>query len=123
MDGTKPITPRERELLEMETIASQMPIKFSNGACWTDFTGECNFCDREIPDDLLRGSVTRPLPSVAVVEAVGVCPHCRIATTFLYRMHDDMRITGPREEGWCTWKPTESLLERLQGLFSWFGCS
>ena len=118
MDGTKPITSRERELLGMETIASQMPVKFSNGAYWIEFTGECNFCDREIPDELLRGRVTHPLSSVAVVEAVGVCPHCRIATTFLYRMHDDMRITGPREEGWRTWKPSKSLPERLQELFS-----
>ncbi len=103
----------------MDSIASQMPVEFSNGACWTELIGECKFCRREISDDLLRGSVTRPLPSVTVVEAVGVCPDCRIATPFLYRMHDDMRITGPRDGGWSTWMAKPSLWERFKSLVRW----
>jgi hypothetical protein len=112
--GTKPITQRERDLLGMASIASQMPVEFANGARWEDFTGNCKFCQRDIPGDLLRGAVTRPLPSVAVVEAVGVCPACRIATPFLYRMHDDMRLTGPREDGWRTWRPEPTWWERVK---------
>lgn len=119
MDGTKPISKRERELLGMDSIASQMPVEFPNGACWTELIGECKFCRREIPDDLLRGSVTRPLPSVTVVEAVGVCPDCRIATPFLYRMHDDRRLTGPCDGGWCTWMAKPSLWERFKSLLRW----
>jgi hypothetical protein len=101
--STKPITQRERELLGMASVASQMPVDFANGARWVELTGECKFCAKDIPADLLRGAVTRPLRSVAVVEAVGVCADCRIATTFLYRMYDDMRLTAPREGGWQTW--------------------
>ena len=119
MVETKPITARERELLGMASIASQMPVELPNGAGWTAFTGECAFCHRDIPDDLLRGTIIRPLPSVAVVEAVGVCPDCKIATTFLYRLHDDLRITGPRKGGWRTWRPKLSFLDRLKRLLPW----
>lgn len=115
---TKPITPRERELLEMPSIASQMPVAFDSGRKWTEFKGECHFCKQEIPDELLRGSITRPLPSVAVVEAAGVCPQCRIATIYLYRLHEDMRITGPREDGWKTWRPEPTWWERLRNFLS-----
>ncbi|MCL4748264.1 MAG: hypothetical protein KJZ83_23070, partial [Burkholderiaceae bacterium] len=69
---------------------------------------------QDIPDDLLRGAVTKPLPSVAVIDAVGVCPHCKIATTFLYRLHDDMRITGPRADGWRTWRPAPTVWQRIR---------
>jgi len=115
--NTKPLTVRERALLAMPTIASQMPVALPGGVGWSEFTGECHFCLSDIPDELLRGSVTKPLPTVAVVEAVGVCPQCRIATTFLYRLHDDLRITGPRKDGWRTWRVRQTLWWRLRGLF------
>lgn len=120
MKGTKPISPRERELLEMASIASQMPVKFGNGACWLELTGECKFCGKPIPDALLRGMVSMPVPTTAVVEAVGVCPECRIATPFLYRMHDDMRLTGPREGGWQTWRPALTWWERIKDAVAGF---
>jgi hypothetical protein len=96
----------------MPNIASQMPVEFDNGACWVAFTGECKFCGNDIPEKLLHGLVSRPITSVAVVEAIGVCPECRMATPFLYRMHDDMRLTGPRADGWKTWRAEPTLLER-----------
>lgn len=117
--NTKPLSQRERELLGMASIASQMPVDFGNGARWTEFTGECKLCRKDIPPELLRGAVTRPIPSVAVVEAVGVCPDCRIATPFLYRLHDDMRVTGPREDGWRTWHPDMTWWERFKSALGW----
>ncbi|MBL1153149.1 MAG: hypothetical protein HND43_10525 [Armatimonadetes bacterium] len=114
---TKPITEQERALLRMPSIASQFPVEIAGGVGWSEFTGECRFCKQDIPDDLLRGAVSRPLPSVAVIEAVGVCPHCKIATTFLYRLHDDMRITGPRADGWRTWRPAPTVWQRIRDFF------
>ncbi len=111
--ATKPISERERQLLAMPSIASQFPVKFANGVCWTELTATCNLCCKEIPADLLRGAVSRPVPSVVVVEAVGACPDCRVATPFLYRMHDDKRVTGPSKHGWQTWRPELSLRDRV----------
>ncbi len=116
--GTKPISEREKALLACPTIASQMPVIFGNGAEWSELTGICSFCKKIIPDDLLRGSVVRQLPSVAVVDAVGVCPDCRMATPFLYRMYDDMRLTGPRGGKWHTWKSPPSFMERIRSWLS-----
>ncbi len=119
--ATKPISERERQLLAMPSIASQFPVIFENGACWTELACACNICHKDIPPDLLRGTISRPVPSVVVVEAVGVCPDCRIATPFLYRMHDDMRITGPGKGQWQTWRPKLSLQDRLGRWLQSFG--
>ena len=111
--ATKPISERERQLLAMPSIDSQFPVTFANGVSVTGLTGSCNLCCKEIPADLLRGVVSRPFPSTVVVEAVGACPDCRVATPFLYRMHDDKRITGPSKHGWQTWRPELSLRDRV----------
>jgi hypothetical protein len=121
MSGTKPLTQRERELLTMPSIASQMPVEFKNGASWVEFVGECKFCNDDIPAALVRGCVSRPLEAVVVVEAIGVCPACRIATPFLYRLHDDMRLTGPREDGWKTWGAEPTLLDHAARFFRQLG--
>jgi hypothetical protein len=110
------LSSRQRELLNMSTIASQMPVAFSNGAAWEEFKGECNICGKELNDAHVLGVVKRSTPHVAVIEAIGVCGVCRVATPFDYRLYDDMRITGLREDGWKTWMPKRSILERMLDL-------
>lgn len=114
------ISERERELLAMDPVMRAFPVQFSVQSVWERMSGECKSCGKEILDEDFRGQVTRPIPSVAVVEAVGVCRHCNVLTAFLYRLHDDMRITGPRDGKWLTWKSDEKpwwkkLLGRLMG--------
>lgn len=111
---TKPLGARERELLAMPPLASQMPIILSKKVRWLELKGQCKLCHQEIPDGLMRGQVARPLSNMATVEAMGVCPHCRVATSFLYRLYDDMRVTSPRNGRWMTWRPERTFLERLK---------
>lgn len=116
MSDVTPITPRQRELLDMTTIASQMPVEFENGSRWDEFKGECKICGRVLPDDFVTGIVSRHGRSVAIVEAIGACPDCVVATPYDYRLHDDMRLTGLREEGWCTWMPKQTFWQRILNL-------
>lgn len=115
-----PLTARDRELLAMPSVISQFPVAFANGAVWEEFDGECSCCGKTLQRDHVRGLVARPIERVATVEAAGVCWDCKLVTRFDYRLHDDMRLTGRREDGWNTWqaKPTiwnrfVSLLRRL----------
>lgn len=117
--GIRPLTPRDRELLEMAPIASQMPVAMKGGAVWDGLDGMCATCGLQIPAPLLRGQVSRPNENVAVIEAVGVCPDCRLATPFLYRLHHDMRITGLKDGVWRTWRPTLGPAARMRILTHW----
>lgn len=92
---------------------SQLPIVFANKMQWTEFSGKCSCCGKPLTDEFVRGFVSRPIESVAVIEAVGFCYPCKRVTRFDYRVHDDMRLTGRREDGWKTWKATPSIWERL----------
>lgn len=97
------LTDRDKELLAMRPIASNFPVRFASGAQWNSFGGDCEKCGKPIPSERLRGLVTRPLARVAVVEAAGVCAGCGLLTRFLYRLHDDLRITGMRHGKWRQW--------------------
>ncbi len=108
------LTAHDHELLAMPAIASQFPVQFANGAVWETLTGDCKGCSCKIEPAKLRGCVNRPYPHVAVVEAVGVCRDCKLLTRFLYRLHDDMRISGPRDGKWLEWRAKSSLLDRLR---------
>jgi hypothetical protein len=109
-------SPRHRELLGMSTLESQFPVTFPNGTTWQKLDGNCAQCGGVLHPSMVHGLVSRPIPSVAVVEAVGECEACKKLTQFYCRLHDDMRITGPAgpsESSWCTWAPKRSLLKRI----------
>lgn len=106
---------RDLELLDMPSIASQMPVVFANGAQWEGLQCECQGCNRVLPENDVRGAVIKQSEHMVAIEASGVCVGCNLLTRFVYRLYDDMRITGPRESGWQTWggkKP--SLLQRIR---------
>ena len=112
-----PLTPRDRELLAMQPLMAQFPVAFGNNAVWEEFDGECLCCGKTLRREFVRGIVVRPIPSVAVLEAAGICVDCRRVTRFDYRLHDDMRLTGQREDGWKTWRANPTLWDRFTSLF------
>lgn len=99
MIDRSPLTVRDRELMNMETIASQFPVQFSNNAVWTEFDGKCSGCGKTLDRNNVRGLLSKPLPTVATIEAAGVCLNCELLTRFDYRIHNDMRITGRGRHG------------------------
>jgi hypothetical protein len=111
------LTQRDRELLAMPSVISQFPIAFAHDSVWEKFDGECSCCGKTLHREHVRGSVARPIPSVATVESVGVCGDCKLVTRFDYRLHEDMRLTGRREDGWNTWKATPTIWDRMTSIF------
>lgn len=111
------LTARDHQLIAMEPIAHQMPVKFANGAIWENFTSYCIRCNAPHPARLLRGVILYPTPHMASIEAAGICPDCKLLTRITYRLHDDMRLTGPRNGQWRTWRPKVSWWQRLVSLF------
>lgn len=121
---TGPITSRDRELLAMPSIASQMPIRFANGAHFDVRHGHCANCGAAIPDGDVRGVLVRTSPHMTSVEAAGLCGPCNGITRFIYRFHDDLRVSGPNpaDGKWSTWSVrSRSILERVGELFLRFG--
>jgi hypothetical protein len=112
-----PLTARDRELLAMPTLISQFPIFFDNNVCFGKIEGVCICCGKKLRQDCVRGLVSRPIPSVAVIEAVGVCNDCKLITRMDYRLHNDKRVTGLRTDGWKTWRPAPTLWERVSAIF------
>jgi hypothetical protein len=95
----KPITSEQRKLLAAPTIESQMPIKFQNGTTLTDWGGYCLVCEEPIQPDQLRGNITQVLPSVATIDAVGICPACNLLTPFHIRIRDTLAMEWQENNG------------------------
>lgn len=108
-----PVTERDDALWAMPTITSQMPVVFGSDVKWTRVSGHCAECGDTIPDSDMRGTVTRPVATCAVVDAVGICRRCRCLTRYVYRLHADMRVSAPTESGRKEWSHRPSLLDRL----------
>jgi hypothetical protein len=84
----------------MDAIQQQLPIRYKNGATWTEFSGICLGCDCPIEPENLHGQISQIIDSVVTIEAVGMCIPCRALTGFHYRLHDDMSISDPRGRRW-----------------------
>lgn len=98
-----PISARDRELIEMPSLASQLPITFSTtAATWTEIEGKCEGCGRIFSSAYLRGHVQRPTPSVATMEAIAICTDCKLLTRFVFRLYDDLRMMVYRDGHWKT---------------------
>jgi len=114
-------SPRDFELLEMPSLSSRFPVRFPNGVTWTNLTCECAGCQKPLPDDEVRGAVVPHGKHMVSIEAAGLCHDCRLITRYVYRLYDDLRITGPRHGKWLTWggQPVpwhQRLLAWLRGL-------
>lgn len=72
----------------MPLLAGQLPYLFDNGFSIERFAGGCGCCASEIGASQMRGSLTRPRHDMLVIEAIGVCERCRVATTFLLRLNE-----------------------------------
>lgn len=59
-----PLTARDKELYGMQSIASQLPVKFDNGTEWNDLECYCKQCAAVLRADMVRGRVSRVIPSV-----------------------------------------------------------
>jgi len=112
------LSEQDLALLRCAPIAEQFPIEFPNGASWKEIEGQCACCDQKIDAQHLFGQITRPTSKVFVMDAMGVCLDCHVATPFHYRFHDDMRISGLFNGAWRTWQAKKTIGQRLKQLFT-----
>ncbi len=117
------LSARDQELLNMATIAEQMPLQFDNGFRWTTLACNCARCGEAMSDGLVKGSLNMHSPQMAVLEAIGNCPTCELYTRFLYRLYDDKRIMAPRNGTWQTWQvrknpPPARVFQAIRGILS-----
>jgi hypothetical protein len=112
-----PVTERDRELWDMPSIQSQMPIVFTDSTRYDTLDATCGGCGTTILRSNVHGAVKRILHSTATVEAVGVCHSCKLFTRIDYRLHEDMTVTGLRHGRWARWGPQRSFIEKLKALF------
>lgn len=105
-------------LIGCGTINSQLPIK-AGETTWNNISAKCAKCDKEIPDDLLRGEVHPAFTGVYRLKAVGYCFDCELVTCFEWNIAED-RVSGRNAEGkYVTWKSKfkRPIWKRLLDLF------
>ena len=107
-----PLSARDRALWNSPTVASQFPVLFDSGSTLLEWSGACAECGEEIPDSDLHGTITKPIGTLVVIEAVGVCRKCRLLTPFQCRVRDDLSIEWRGSNGiWL--RSTENGTSRL----------
>lgn len=99
--GTRPLSKDEVEAFQSawrqgRPIVGHLPITFRSGSSMDTFTGHCPVCGTAMPDEDLRGRVTRPTPETAIVEACAPCRPCRIWVPFYFIVRTDpLRLEWP----------------------------
>lgn len=96
---------RRQELSEMPPISDALPFVFPvTGYSVKGLNAECSVCRCEIQPNLFRGRVQLAFPTVAHMEAIGLCMQCRVLSCFEYRIHDDGAISGLKDGKWQRWE-------------------
>lgn len=90
-EETRPMTETEiARCLEIFNTASELrlsfPIRLENGAIVNGVRGVCAECKGEIDPANVRGRVSWPIATVAVVEASGLCRACNRMTQLYMRL-------------------------------------
>ena len=97
------LTATEFRLLKLAPLQSSFPVKFDTGLEFAEINCKCARCRKPLFAEFVRGEVTRPIPSVAVIDAVGVCTECKVITTFFFRLHSNMSVSTVHNGKWLTW--------------------
>lgn len=113
-------TAAEQEMLHAPSIASQLPVVFENNVRFDRIDAKCVGCGEAIPAEHLRGTITRPFPSVAIMDAIGYCESCNLLSPVHYRLHSDSRLSGRAKDGrWAQWKMRPIKASILSRVFQW----
>lgn len=112
-------TARDQQLMEMPSLNSQMPVVFDNGSQWETLDGLCDGCNSQLSPENVTGVIVPQTPRMVAVEAIGYCPKCNLLTRYVYRLHDDMRITGPMGGQWAAWQTRSNPLQRIVQAVQW----
>lgn len=99
---------------KLPTIESQLPVTFSNGACFEELNGTCNECHESIESDNFRGIINKTVDEFtahdgsvktdekADLTAYGCCASCHELTPFRYMLSapgGELMITEVKENG------------------------
>jgi hypothetical protein len=118
MRKMNPLQKRNHELLGMPSIQSQFPINFENGNGWDEFNVHCDSCGNVLASDLVTGIVSKPMPKVAVIEAVGCCDKCKAVFNIDYRMYDNLSVTCMIQGVWYILIAKKSAWKRIVSVFN-----
>lgn len=117
-------THRDKELLDMATIQSQLPVYFrgtseegGSGSRIERLKIQCALCKENITEENQRGMLTMVAANEVRYEAVGVCYDCKHYTRAYYYIDSNLRLRTLRNGRWLYQgegkKP--SALQRLYG--------
>ncbi len=106
-DNIRQLSNRERQILKQGLHFSEIfPLVTNERITYERMHGFCNVCRDPIPDENTFAAKTNPVEGVTVVEGVGLCHRCRVATPFYLRFHAQGHIDGPSpvDGRWTTWQ-------------------
>lgn len=84
---------RKQRFLQEPYINSQLPLTLPEGSVIEEFSGECNGCGEQLPDNMLRGNVTKPISTVINIDAIGFCKTCLTIFPLVVRMREYNGVT------------------------------
>lgn len=114
----RPLAEHERKLLAKGPIEGSFPLKFESGLVIEEFMGKCRLCSSTIPLRDLRGTVGWHSPDRVVINAIGACRGCRVATSFVLRVNEDGDFSTLIGHCWRAGSFKASTIQRLQRAFS-----
>lgn len=105
MVDVRPVSQEERDEItafyrKCPRLDKVLPLTSPCTTVIQDLDCECPSCNKPIPAGAVAVDVTRPLPTVLSVNAIGVCPDCRLMTRFLMRFRQDGSWDSLRGKNW-----------------------
>lgn len=102
-------------------LSSQLPIKFESAVSWHSLTISCERCKQDIPDEMVRGTLSSLIPTVVTIEGVAFCRNCLLLHRVQYRFRADGAIEYIVNGKWVknygeksAWFP--KVMEKIQNL-------
>lgn len=91
------------DFLALPPMRKWFPLKYENGAVWTELTPHCARCQRRYDGEQFRGHVkahtTTPyrggLTTSYEVDALVFCQPCNLLSPITCLLHDNMTAEGP----------------------------
>lgn len=100
----------EALFFSISSIAEQLPVDLSDRTTsfkLTELRMNCGRCDRDLPDHLVRGRVSKLISSVASISSYSYCIECNLITSNTLRAKADESIEFLTPKGWRRVRPKQ----------------